>query len=118
MSAEPTKSPEKAGEKAPDKAPDKAPEKLGADAARSVALSAVEGARKAAGTLRDFHEEERLGRAYDAQLLGRLWPFMRPHAKFLVASLSMIVVAAGLNLVRPVVMGRLWPMRRTIIRRA
>jgi ATP-binding cassette subfamily B multidrug efflux pump len=67
----------------------------------------VEGARKAAGPLRDFHEEERLGRAYDAQLLGRLWPFMRPHAKFLYASLSMILVSAGLNLVRPVVMGRL-----------
>ena len=77
------------------------------DAAQSVALSAVEGARKAAGTLRDFHEEERLGRAYDAQLLGRLWPFMRPHAKFLYASLSMILVSAGLNLIRPVVMGRL-----------
>jgi ATP-binding cassette subfamily B protein len=103
MSAEPTKS----AERAPEKAPEKAPERLGGDAARSVALSSVEGARKAAGTLRDFHEEERLGRAYDAQLLGRLWPFMRPHAKFLVASLSMILVAAGLNLVRPVVMGRL-----------
>ena len=86
------------------------PEKAPAEAkneARSVALSAVEGARKAAGTLRDFHEEERLGRAYDSQLLGRLWPFMRPHAKFLVASLSMILVAAMLGLVRPVVMGRL-----------
>jgi ATP-binding cassette subfamily B protein len=77
------------------------------DAAQSTALSAVEGARKGAGTLRDFHEEERLGRAYDSQLLARLWPFMRPHAKFLVASLSMILMAAGLGLVRPVVMGRL-----------
>jgi ATP-binding cassette subfamily B protein len=77
------------------------------DATQTVALSAVEGARKAAGTLRDFHEEERLGQAYDAQLLGRLWPFMRPHAKFLVASLSMILVAAVLGLIRPVVMGRL-----------
>ena len=103
MSAEPTKT----SENEPEKTPEKVPEKPNGDAARSVALSAVEGARKAAGTLRDFHEEERLGRAYDAQLLGRLWPFMRPHAKFLVASLSMIIVAAGLNLVRPVVMGRL-----------
>jgi len=65
------------------------------------------GTTKGAGTLRDFHEEERLGRAYDAQLLGRLWPFMRPHAKFLIASLSMILLAAGLNLVRPLIMGRL-----------
>ena len=86
--------------------PEQAPA-VAKDAAQSVALSAVEGARKAAGTLRDFHEEERLGRAYDSQLLGRLWPFMRPHAKFLVASLSMILVAAMLGLVRPVVMGRL-----------
>jgi len=78
-----------------------------ADAARPLAPTAVERARRGAGTLRDFHEEERLGRAYDAQLLSRLWPFMKPHARFLVASLTMIVCAAGLNLVRPVIMGRI-----------
>lgn len=87
--------------------PVKAPAAVAADAAQTAALTAVEGARKGAGTLRDFHEEERLGRAYDAQLLARLWPFMRPHAKFLWTSLSMIVIAAGLNLARPIVMGRL-----------
>lgn len=80
---------------------------LKVDAAKSVALTAVEGARRGAGTLRDFHDEERLGRAYDAQLLARLWPFMKPHARFLVASLVMILCAAALNLVRPVIMGRL-----------
>jgi ATP-binding cassette subfamily B multidrug efflux pump len=69
--------------------------------------SAPKPAGKAAGTLRDFHEEERLGRAYDAQLLARLWPFLRPHRKFLWASLSMILLVAGLNLVRPLVMGKL-----------
>ena len=57
-------------------------------------------------TLRDFHEEERLGRAYDSHLLKRLWPFMRPHARFLYASMVMILLAAGLNLIRPLVMGR------------
>jgi ATP-binding cassette subfamily B protein len=57
-------------------------------------------------TLRDFHEEERLGRAYDARLIRRLWPFMRPHARYLWASLAMILGAAALNLFRPVVMGR------------
>jgi len=56
-------------------------------------------------TLRDFHEEERLGRAYDTKMIGRLWPFMRPHRKFLYGSLSIIVLSAGLNLVRPLVMG-------------
>ena len=57
-------------------------------------------------TLRDFHEEERLGRAYDSHLLKQLWPFMKPHARFLYASVVMILLAAGLNLVRPLVMGR------------
>lgn len=76
-------------------------------ATQTAALSGAEGARKGAGTLRDFHDEERLGRAYDAKLLGQLWPFMKPHAKFLGASISMILVAAVFNLARPVVMGRL-----------
>ncbi len=83
------------------------PTKPAANVVQTATLDAVEGARKGAGTLRDFHEEERLGRAYDAQLFARLWPFMRPHSRFLVASISMILVAAGLGLVRPVVMGRL-----------
>jgi ATP-binding cassette subfamily B protein len=64
-------------------------------------------APKAAGkTLKDFHEEERLGRAYDAQLLRRLWPYMRPHAGHIAASLAMIVGSSCLNLVRPLVMGK------------
>ena len=78
-----------------------------AAAAQTVALNAVEGARRGAGTMRDFHEEERLGRAYDAQLLARLWPFVKPHAKFMIASLTMIVLAAILGLIRPLIMGRL-----------
>jgi ATP-binding cassette, subfamily B, multidrug efflux pump len=56
-------------------------------------------------TVRDFHEEERLGRAYDTALLRRLWPFLRPHSKYLWASLVMVLLGAGLNLVRPLVMG-------------
>jgi ATP-binding cassette subfamily B protein len=75
------------------------------DAAKN-APGAPRGGKKP-GTLRDFHEEERLGRAYDAQLLGRLWPFMRPHRKFLWASMAMLMVAAAFNLARPLVMGRL-----------
>jgi len=57
-------------------------------------------------TLRDFHEEERLGRAYDSHLLKRLWPFLKPHARYLYLAIAMIVLAAGLGLVRPVVMGK------------
>ena len=65
------------------------------------------GAARPGGSLRDFHEEERLGRAYDAQLLARLWPFMRPHRRYLWTSLLLILVMAGLGLVRPLVMGNL-----------
>jgi len=57
-------------------------------------------------TLRDFHEEERLGRAYDSHMLRRLWPFMRPHSKFLYASLLMILFTSAINLARPLVMGK------------
>jgi ATP-binding cassette subfamily B multidrug efflux pump len=62
-------------------------------------------AAKGKATMRDFHEEERLGRAYDANLLRRLWPFVRPHRKYLIGSLLMILGVAALNLVRPLLMG-------------
>lgn len=71
-----------------------------------MSAAATKSEKRKPGTLRDFHEEERLGKTYDSQLLGRLWPFMRPHAKFLVASLVMVLGAAALNLARPVVMGQ------------
>jgi ATP-binding cassette subfamily B protein len=92
--------------------PEGAPKQASADpktsnAVATVALTATEGARKAGGTLRDFHEEERLGRAYDSQLLRRLWFFVKPHRSYLNASLVMILGVAVLNLVRPLVMGRL-----------
>jgi ATP-binding cassette subfamily B multidrug efflux pump len=61
--------------------------------------------KKATSNLRDFHEEERLGRAYDAKMLARLWPFLRPHQRYLWASLAMILLIAGLGLLRPLFMG-------------
>ena len=57
-------------------------------------------------TLRDFHEEVQLGSAYDANLLKRLWPFMKPHAIYLFGSIAMILVSASMNLVRPLMMGK------------
>ncbi|AKU99753.1 ABC transporter, ATP-binding protein [Labilithrix luteola] len=62
---------------------------------------------RAGGTLRDFHEEDKLGAAYDTQLLRRLWPFLRPHGKYLAISTGLILFVAALNLVRPLVMGSL-----------
>ncbi len=65
---------------------------------------------RGAGTMRDFHEEERLGRAYDLRLVRRLWPFLRPHARWLLASVVLIVGVTALSLVRPLIMGRLIAM--------
>lgn len=81
-----------------------APRRVGGPTGAEIAKVPLSSAK--GKTLRDFHEEERLGPAYDAGLLRRLWPFMRPHARYLWASVVMIVLAAALNLVRPVVMGR------------
>ena len=64
-------------------------------------------APKGGKTMRDFHEEVQLGRAYDAALLARLWPFPKPHRTYLVASMAFILGASVLNLARPVMMGRL-----------
>jgi ATP-binding cassette subfamily B multidrug efflux pump len=55
--------------------------------------------------LRTFHEENAIGKAYDARLLARLWPFVRPHAKFIVLSLATLVVIAAINLAQPLLMG-------------
>ena len=40
---------------------------------------------RAQKALDKFHEEGAIGKAYDARLLRRLWPFVRPHARFLAA---------------------------------
>ena len=58
-------------------------------------------------TLRDFHEEERLGRAYDAALARRLWPFLRPHSRWLWLAIGMTLFGAGLKVAGPLVLGRL-----------
>lgn len=54
--------------------------------------------------LRAFHEEGSLGKAYDARLLARLWPFVKPHRGLLLGSLALGFVIAALSLLRPYVM--------------
>ena len=70
--------------------------------ARSAPAAAPSRAQKA---LDKFHEEGSIGKAYDARLMRRLWPFVRPHARYLWASLGTLVVIALVNLVRPLIMG-------------
>lgn len=60
---------------------------------------------RAEEALASFHEEGAIGKAYDARLLARLWPFVRPHARFVVLSLGTLLVVSGINLVRPIVLG-------------
>jgi ATP-binding cassette subfamily B multidrug efflux pump len=62
-------------------------------------------ATRAEQALRTFHEEGAIGKAYDARLLRRLWPFVRPHARFIVVSLATLAIIAGINLIRPLLLG-------------
>ncbi|AUX19567.1 xenobiotic ABC transporter ATP-binding protein [Sorangium cellulosum] len=54
--------------------------------------------------LNRFHEEAQLGEAYDARMLIRLWPFVRPQWKHLAVSLGLLIVTALLALLRPLIM--------------
>jgi ATP-binding cassette, subfamily B, multidrug efflux pump len=61
--------------------------------------------KRADRALRTFHEEGAIGKAYDARLLRRLWPFVRPHAPFIAISLGTLFVIATINLARPLLLG-------------
>jgi ATP-binding cassette subfamily B multidrug efflux pump len=49
----------------------------------------------------DFHEEEALGRAYDARLMRRLLRYLKPYRPKVVLAVIMLVAASGLELVGP-----------------
>lgn len=59
---------------------------------------------RGAAALDRFHEESKLGESYDARMLVRLWPFIRPHAAALIASLAMLLIASALAVSRPLLM--------------
>lgn len=48
-----------------------------------------------------FREEAILGKAYDARLMGRLWPFVRPHARWLVLSMVLMPISTLASLAQP-----------------
>jgi ATP-binding cassette, subfamily B, multidrug efflux pump len=60
---------------------------------------------RAQRALKTFHEEGAIGKAYDARLLRKLWPFVRPHASYIAVSLATLVVMACVNLARPLLVG-------------
>lgn len=63
-------------------------------------------ARRARGAEaeRAFHEEGGLGRAYDAALLRKLWPFVRPYSVAFFVSLAMLPLLSELLVAQPRVM--------------
>ncbi|WP_437780530.1 ABC transporter ATP-binding protein [Sorangium sp. So ce1097] len=72
-----------------------------------AASGGARGPKKASRTedvLSRFHEESQLGEAYDARMLLRLWPFVRPQGKHLAISLALLIVTASLALLRPLIM--------------
>ncbi|WP_437676446.1 ABC transporter ATP-binding protein [Sorangium sp. So ce131] len=66
--------------------------------------SGAKGSRRTEDVLNRFHEEAQLGEAYDARMLLRLWPFVRPQGKHLALSLALLIVTALLALLRPLIM--------------
>jgi ATP-binding cassette subfamily B protein len=60
---------------------------------------------RAQDALARFHEETALEPTYDARMLLRIWPFVRPHAGLLVLSLGLLLVNAALALIAPRIMG-------------
>ena len=66
-------------------------------------------AKKAAGAEaeRAFHEEEALGKAYDAKLLRKLWPFTRPYAWAVGGALALMPVASTLQVMQPRMLKRI-----------
>jgi ATP-binding cassette subfamily B multidrug efflux pump len=70
-----------------------------------VASAAKRGHERTERVLKTFHEEGTIGKAYDGRLLRRLWPYVRPHSRYLFGSLVTLVVITSINLVRPLLMG-------------
>ena len=48
-----------------------------------------------------IHEEAQVQKAYDRDLLGRLWPFVRPYRSVFVLSLVLLPMISALMLVQP-----------------
>jgi ABC-type multidrug transport system fused ATPase/permease subunit len=53
----------------------------------------------------DLHEEQSLGKVYDADLLRRLWPFMRPYGGLMLFSFALIPLRGVLEVIPPLVIG-------------
>lgn len=64
-------------------------------------MSQREKEREAAKSAEGIHAEEELERAYDAELLLRLWHYVRPYRAIFWALLTVLPIASGLMLLQP-----------------
>jgi ATP-binding cassette subfamily B multidrug efflux pump len=48
-----------------------------------------------------MHEEEVLGKAYDARLIRRIWGYTRPHGRLVALSVLLFPLVTGLELLQP-----------------
>lgn len=65
--------------------------------------AATPGKTRAEKALAKFHEEDGPREGYDLGMLRALWPFMRPHAKPIVLSLSLLFVNSAFTVLSPLV---------------
>lgn len=56
---------------------------------------------------RAFHEEDAFSKAYDARLIGRLWPFLAPYKLALFGALALMPIASELLVHQPQMMQRI-----------
>jgi len=54
----------------------------------------------------DFAEEGAIGRVYDRELIARLWPYLRPHWRWLAATLALVPLAFVLEALPAMLVGR------------
>ncbi len=55
-------------------------------------------------TIERYHQETGGTEFDDGTLLAKIWPFLKPHGAWLIASLSTVVLTAILSLLRPIIM--------------
>ncbi|MBD3170037.1 MAG: ATP-binding cassette domain-containing protein [candidate division Zixibacteria bacterium] len=51
--------------------------------------------------MQNYHEEEILGKAYDARLMKRLIKYLYPYKKYVITSFILLIIISGLKLVGP-----------------
>ncbi|MFQ5459038.1 MAG: ABC transporter ATP-binding protein, partial [Myxococcota bacterium] len=51
-----------------------------------------------------MQDEQAIGKAYDSQILRRLWTYISPHRKLVWISLTLLPVIAGVEIVQPLVL--------------